>query len=80
MVAKLFRPLRKFGYPMPFNSSVSGIDNAIRRKSESVVTQLLLLGDLLTLNMNTPAKPYRVYRMTRCAFPNQPIVPAMIEP
>jgi hypothetical protein len=38
------------------------------------------LGDLLTLNMNTPAKPYRVYRMTRCVFPNQPIVPAMIEP
>jgi hypothetical protein len=54
MVAKLFRPVRKFGYPIPFNSSVCGIDNAIRRKSESVVTQPLQLAELLALNMIIP--------------------------
>jgi hypothetical protein len=54
IVAKLFRPLRKFGYPMPFDSSVSGMDNAIRRKSESAIKQFLSFGDVLKLNMITP--------------------------
>src|ERR1700732_3434762 len=29
MVAKLFRPMRKFGYPKPFNSSAPGKDNVM---------------------------------------------------
>jgi hypothetical protein len=54
MAAKLFRPVRKLGYPMPFVSSVSGMDNAIRRKSESAITQLLSFGDVLKLSMFSP--------------------------
>jgi hypothetical protein len=54
MAAKLFRPVRKFGYPMPFVSSVPGMDNAIRRKSESAITQLWSFGAVFKLNMITP--------------------------
>src|SRR5580704_5943331 len=43
MVAKLFRAMRKFGYPKPFSSSVPGKDNAMRRKSSVVMWQLYRL-------------------------------------
>src|ERR1700680_3186755 len=50
MVAKLFCPARKFGYPKPFNSSAPGKDNAMWRKSSVFMRQPLSSGDWLIIS------------------------------